>query len=97
MMQAFAYVAHGGRYALVSIVDAQISFYDPEFHKRETTLMSSRNATRDDFRWVLQCLADKQLDLATLITHRCHFDHLVEEFAAWTTPRSGLIKGMVEI
>lgn len=97
MMQAFDYVAHGGRYVLVSIVDAQISFYDPNFHKREMTLMSSRNATRDDFLWVLQCLADKSLDLAPLITHRCDFDRLVEEFTAWTSPGSGLIKGMVKV
>ncbi len=96
MMQAFDYVAHGGRYVLVSIVDAQISFYDPNFHKRETTLMSSRNATREDFLWVLQCLGDKRLDLTPLITHRCDFDHLVEEFSGWTSPDSGLIKGIVE-
>lgn len=97
MMQAFDFVAHGGRYVLVSIVDAQISFYDPNFHKREMTLMSSRNATREDFLWVLQCLADKRLDLAPLITHRCDFDSLVEEFSAWTSPGSGLIKGMVKV
>lgn len=97
MMQGFDYVVHGGRYVLVSIVDAQISFYDPEFHKRETTLLSSRNATREDFLWVLQCLAEKRLELASLISHRCHFDHLIEEFTAWTLPASGLIKGMVEV
>ena len=97
MMQAFDFVAHGGRYVLVSIVDAQISFYDPNFHKREMTLMSSRNATREDFLWVLQCLAEKRLDLAPLITHRCDFDRLVEEFSAWTSPGSGLIKGMVKV
>ena len=38
---------YGGRYLLVSIVDATISFYDPDFHRRETTLLSSRNATRE--------------------------------------------------
>lgn len=97
MMQGFDYVVHGGRYVLVSIVDAQISFYDPEFHKRETTLMSSRNATREDFLWVLQCLAEKRLELASLITHRCHFDRLIEEFPGWTSSNSGLIKGMVEV
>lgn len=97
MMQGFDFVAHGGRYVLVSIVDAQISFYDPNFHKREMTLMSSRNATREDFLWVLQCLADKRLDLAPLITHRCDFDSLVEEFSAWTSPGSGLIKGMIKV
>ncbi|MBD8548941.1 zinc-binding alcohol dehydrogenase family protein [Sphingomonas sp. CFBP 8760] len=49
----FAYVAHGGTYVLVSIVKAQIAFSDPEFHKREMTLMGSRNATAEDFRHVI--------------------------------------------
>ena len=97
MMQGFEYVAHGGRYLLVSIVDATISFYDPDFHRRETTLLSSRNATREDFLWVLKCLAEKQLDLAPLISHRCRFESLIDEFSGWTSPDSGLVKGVVEI
>ena len=97
MIQGFDYVAHGGRYLLVSIVDATISFYDPDFHRREMTLLSSRNATREDFLWVLQCLADKQLDLVPLISHRCRFDRLVQEFSDWTSPGSGLVKGIIEV
>lgn len=97
MMQAFDYVAHGGRYVLVSIVDATIRFYDPEFHKREMTLMSSRNATREDFLLVLKYLANKSVTLAPLITHRCNFDRLVETFDTWASPGSGIIKGMVEL
>jgi 2-desacetyl-2-hydroxyethyl bacteriochlorophyllide A dehydrogenase len=97
MMQAFDYVSHGGRYVMVSVVEAQISFYDPNFHKREMSLMSSRNATREDFLWVLQCLADKRFDLAPLISHRCDFDSLIEVFTLWTSPDSGLVKGLVKI
>src|SRR5271169_5442657 len=49
MDAGFLYVAHGGAYVLVSIVLDAIAFPDPEFHKRETTLLGSRNATRADF------------------------------------------------
>ena len=49
MERGFGFVAHGGSYVLVSIVQGNISFSDPEFHKRETTLLSSRNATLTDF------------------------------------------------
>ena len=45
MNAGFAYVAHGGAYVLVSIVRDDFAFADPEFHKRETTLLGSRNAT----------------------------------------------------
>ncbi len=49
MNAGFSLVAHGGAYVLVSIVLGDIVFSDPEFHKRETTLLGSRNATRADF------------------------------------------------
>ena len=35
MQAAFAYVAHGGVLVLVSVVPDDITFSDPEFHKRE--------------------------------------------------------------
>src|SRR6185503_6743165 len=46
---AFQYLAHGGRLVLIGLQKGEISFSHPEFHKREATLMSSRNATRADF------------------------------------------------
>lgn len=53
---AFAYLAHGGRYVLVGLQKEHISFSHPEFHKREATLMSSRNANTQDFNYVIDCI-----------------------------------------
>jgi 2-desacetyl-2-hydroxyethyl bacteriochlorophyllide A dehydrogenase len=53
---AFQYMAHGGRYVLIGLQKENISFSHPEFHKREGTLMSSRNATRKDFEKVMACM-----------------------------------------
>ena len=50
---AFAYVAHGGVMVMVSVVQDDITFSDPEFHKREMMLIGSRNATRADFEHVI--------------------------------------------
>ena len=44
MQRGFNFVSHGGRYVLVSVVRDDITFSDPEFHKREATLLDSRNA-----------------------------------------------------
>ncbi|HET7412571.1 MAG TPA: zinc-binding alcohol dehydrogenase family protein, partial [Pararhizobium sp.] len=48
MEAGFQYVAHGGTYVLVSVIKDDITFADPEFHKREMALVGSRNATRED-------------------------------------------------
>jgi threonine dehydrogenase-like Zn-dependent dehydrogenase len=52
----FKFMAHGGRYVLIGLQRGDISFSHPEFHKREGTLMSSRNATREDFVHVIKSL-----------------------------------------
>jgi 2-desacetyl-2-hydroxyethyl bacteriochlorophyllide A dehydrogenase len=67
--KGFSYVAHGGRYVLVSVVKDTISFADPEFHKREMTLIGSRNATRHDFQLVIDLIRDGAIPTAALQTH----------------------------
>ena len=47
---AFQYMAHGARYVLIGLQKGDIFFSRPEFHKREGTLMSSRNATQTGLR-----------------------------------------------
>jgi threonine dehydrogenase-like Zn-dependent dehydrogenase len=95
--QAFTYMAHGGRYVLIGLQKGEIVISHPEFHKREATLMSSRNATRADFEHVINCIKNKQLDPSTYITHRTTFDQVKEEFESWLDPANGVIKAMVEI
>lgn len=89
------YVAHGGAYVLVGLQRERFSFSHPEFHKRETTLMSSRNATKDDFTEVLQLLCDGKIDHSRFITHTLHFDQASKEFPSLSDPNSRVIKAMV--
>jgi len=96
MTDNFLYLAHGGRYVLVSLVMADICFPDPEFHKRETTLLSSRNATRKDFLWVMECMENERIVTDPLITHRSSFENLIDHFQHWTSPAAKVIKAMVE-
>ncbi len=96
MTNAFDYVAHGGTLVYVGLVKQQISFSDPDFHKKELTLMGSRNATRADFDYVLNVLQYGHLDVEPFITHRCRFDEMVSEFEGWLKPEANVIKAIVE-
>jgi threonine dehydrogenase-like Zn-dependent dehydrogenase len=89
-------MAHGARYVLVGLQKGEIQFSQPEFHKREGTLMSSRNATRQDFDKVMEGMQKKLIDPTTYITHRVGFDQVKAEFEKWRDPRSRVIKAMVE-
>ncbi len=97
MITAFSYLAHGGRYVLVGLQKQELSFSHPEFHKREATLMSSRNATKADFAFVMQCMKEGLIKPSTYITHRTKFSQVKDEFEGWLNPANGVIKAMVEV
>ena len=94
---AFQYMAHGARYVLIGLQKGDISFSHPEFHKREATLMSSRNATRQDFEHVITSMKRGEVKPTNYITHRVRFDQVKEEFEGWLNPANGVIKAMVEL
>jgi threonine dehydrogenase-like Zn-dependent dehydrogenase len=91
------YLAHGGRYLLIGLQKGEIILSHPEFHKRETTLMSSRNATREDFNQVIDCITKGKINPLKLITHFMSFDTLDHQFKSLLDPASHVIKALVEI
>ncbi|MBS1529774.1 MAG: zinc-binding alcohol dehydrogenase family protein [Bacteroidetes bacterium] len=93
----FQYLSHGGRYVLIGLQKGDINFGHPEFHKREATLMSSRNATRADFEEVMKALKEKLVDPLTYITHRVSFDQVKDEFPNWLKPENNVIKAVTEL
>jgi 2-desacetyl-2-hydroxyethyl bacteriochlorophyllide A dehydrogenase len=97
MTASFDLVPNGGRLVFVGLVEDRISFSDPDFHRRELTLLGSRNATREDFAAVIERLESGHLDAHTLLTHRVPFDSLVERFPALMQPESRVFKAVVEI
>jgi 2-desacetyl-2-hydroxyethyl bacteriochlorophyllide A dehydrogenase len=94
---AFQYMAHGARYVLVGLQKENLSFSHPEFHKREATLMSSRNATKEDFAKVITSMKEGKVNPATYITHRVSFSEVKDNFNSWLNPASGVIKAMISL
>jgi 2-desacetyl-2-hydroxyethyl bacteriochlorophyllide A dehydrogenase len=94
---AFEYLSHGGTYVLVGLQGGQISFSHPEFHKREATLMSSRNATRSDFEYVISYIKKGLVNPGNYITHRVDFSEVKTDFESWLDPATGVIKAMISM
>ncbi|MBV1703315.1 MAG: zinc-binding alcohol dehydrogenase family protein [Hyphomicrobiales bacterium] len=97
MQASFGFVAHGGVLALVGLARGAISFSDPDFHKRETTLLACRNATREDFAAALDAIRDGAAPASALVTHRAALEDAPALFAEWSKPGSGVVKAMLEI
>lgn len=97
MQRGFHFLNHGARYVLLSVVRQDITFADPEFHKREVTLLASRNAQPDDFAEVVRQIEAGRVPTRALNTHRGRLEDGVELFAQWSRPQAGVIKAILEV
>ena len=97
MMAAFDYVAHAGQLVFVGLFQGDVTFNDPNFHKREITLMASRNSHPADFPRIIELIESGRIDTTPWITHRGGFDEVPDVFASWTKPETGVIKAMIEL
>jgi 2-desacetyl-2-hydroxyethyl bacteriochlorophyllide A dehydrogenase len=95
MEASFERVAHGGRLVFVGLVQARISFDDPLFHRREITLVASRNSC-NDFPRIIRLIESGQIDTTPWITHRLGLSSVPNEFAA-LREQPGLVKAMIEV
>lgn len=91
----FPLLAHGSSYVLISVVKDTIRFDDPEFHKRETRIVGSRNALEADFLAVMAAMKDGRIDTAALLSETMPLSALPGRFPALAANRDTLIKAMV--
>lgn len=97
MAAAFALPAHGGRLVFVGLFSGDVTFNDPNFHRRELTLLASRNARPEDFNHVLRLVESGRIDTAPWITHRAALAEVPAQFAGWTDPAAGVLKAMIHV
>jgi alcohol dehydrogenase len=98
MSHAINYCAFGGRLVYVGITQSELSFlHAPVMHRRELSILASRNALPGDFTGIIKLIEDGSLDTSPWITHRAGFDEMIDAFPSWILPETGVIKAMVEI
>lgn len=95
MMKAFSYVAFGGKLVYVGLFQGEVTFFDPDFHRREITLFASRNALPADFKHIISKMESGQINTKAWLTHEAAFEDLPTIFETWLDPKSQVIKAMV--
>ncbi len=90
-------LAHGGKMILVGLQQGSFKFSHPAFHRREATLMSSRNATREDFIRVMEQMRCGKLTADMLVSSHTLFDSVPEVFPSWTGPDSKTLKAIIDL
>ncbi|MDV2861046.1 zinc-binding alcohol dehydrogenase family protein [Phytobacter ursingii] len=88
-------IRHGGSITFVGLFKGDLQFSDPEFHKKETTMMGSRNATEEDFAKVGRLMAEGKITAQMMLTHRYEFHALAEIYEQQVINNRELIKGVI--
>jgi 2-desacetyl-2-hydroxyethyl bacteriochlorophyllide A dehydrogenase len=97
MKGAFEFVAPGGRLVFVGLFPGEVSFFDPDFHKKEMTLLATRNALPGDFQRIIGWIENGEINTAPWITHRASLAEVPTIFESWTKPESGVLKAIIEL
>lgn len=97
MEAAFDYCGHGARLIFVGFVQGQIAFSSPDLHRRELTVLGSRNAQAQDFGRIIGLMEQGQVDTQPWITHTAQYDDMIEAFPAWLQPKNGVVKAMLSL
>jgi 2-desacetyl-2-hydroxyethyl bacteriochlorophyllide A dehydrogenase len=97
MNEALKRVGHGGKLVFVGVNPGDLTISDPEFHKRETTLLASRNALDADFQRVIAALKSGEIDAAALRTHSLSLDEVPAKLPYLIKIADEVLKAVVEV
>jgi 2-desacetyl-2-hydroxyethyl bacteriochlorophyllide A dehydrogenase len=98
MGHALNYCAFSGRLVYVGITQQEISFpHAPALHRRELTILASRNALPGDFQRIIRLIEEGAINTKPWITHHAGFGEMIDAFPLWVQPETGVIKAMVSV
>lgn len=95
MEKSFDYVHFAGKLVLVGLVQDHISFHDPSFHRREMTLLSSRNSF-GMFPEIISMIETGKIDTDPWINQRLALADVPSEFAL-LRQNPELIKAVIDV
>ena len=97
MAATFELAAHGGRIVFVGLINGNVTFSDPNFHRRELTLCASRNATSNTFREIIRLMEAGRLDTKPWITHRFELAATPTVFPSAIAGNPAVLKAMISV
>jgi alcohol dehydrogenase len=98
MAAALAYCAFAGRLIYVGITQQEVSFlHAPILHRREISILASRNALPTDFTRIIALIEEGKIDTVPWITHHAAFEEMIDVFPSWLKPETGVIKAVVAV
>ena len=96
MGSAIHLVQQGGKLIFVGIVNDEISIFDPDLHRREATILASRNSTPAEHHRVLALMESGSVDISGW-PMECAAPHVMEQrFPIWLRRQAGIVKAVID-
>ncbi len=98
MSRCFEFAAFAGRVVYVGITVKELVFpHAPLVHRRELTILASRNALSADFPRIIGLIEAGRIDTRPWLTHRAALGDVPAVFPVWIQPQMGVIKAVVTV
>lgn len=95
MSQDVNLIRHGGKIVFIGLYIGELVIDDPTFHKKETTLLSSRNATREDFVLVIELMRSNKIHENLMKNQLFNFFHVGEDYQRNVVENKNMVKGVI--
>ena len=96
MEQSINLLQQGGKLIFVGLINDHVSLFDPDIHRREATILSSRNSVPAEHRRVLELMESGQIDVAAWPTEFAPLAVMHERFPSWLHREAGVVKAVVD-
>lgn len=88
-------IRHGGKIVFIGLYIGELVIDDPTFHKKETTLLSSRNATREDFALVIELMRSNKIHENLMKNQAFDFFSVGEDYQRNVVENKNMVKGVI--
>ena len=96
MEQSLNLLQQGGKLIFVGLINDHVALFDPDLHRREATILSSRNSTPPEHRRVLEAMESGQIDAGAWPTEFAPLPLMAQRFPAWLHREAGVVKAVVD-
>ena len=95
MAATFELPSAGGRIVFVGLIQGDVTFHDPNFHRRELTLLASRNSLPGTFRDTIALVEAGRVNTQPWITHRFALADIPAVFPTEIAGNPAVLKAMI--
>ena len=96
MEESIQLLQQGGKLIFVGLINDTISLFDPDLHRREATILASRNSTPAEHHRVLELMENGTIDVSAWPTDFVRPEAMAERFPLWLHRQAGVVKAVID-